>query len=744
MSPTNPSGECVVAYTANSWNSGFTAEIKITNNGSNAIQGWTLTYSYADGQQVTSSWNATVAQSGANVTATNPGSHWNGNIPANGGSVSFGVQGTHNGTNTNPASFVLNGMACNGGPIPTTNTPTATATETTPTPTHTGTTPTPTATATATSVTPTTPPASGRQMENLNRGLTRSWTGSGNFVSWRLLGTEPLSVSFNLYRGSTKVNSSPITNSTNYFDSGGSSSSSYTVRAVLNGQEQAPSESSFNISGNYHAVPLQVPPGGRTPDGVNYTYSANDASVGDLDGDGQYEIVLKWDPSNSKDNSQSGYTGNVYLDAYELNGTRLWRIDLGRNIRAGAHYTQFIVYDLDGDGKAEVACKTADGTRDGVGTVIGNANADYRNSSGYILSGPEFLTVFNGQTGAAMATTNYLPPRGNVSSWGDSYGNRVDRFLAGVAYLDGTRPSLIMARGYYTRSVIAAWDWRNGTLTHRWTFDTNNGYSSYAGQGNHQLSVADADADGKDEILYGAMAVNDNGAGLWTTGYGHGDAMHVSDLNPNRPGLEVWGIHEGSGTPGSALLDAATGATLWKTGNADVPRGIAVDIDPRYVGAEAWGGTSGLRTITNGQASSSAPSYANFAVWWDGDLLRELLNGDVVDKWNYNSGSLSRLYTLYNDGVTSNNGTKKNPALSADIFGDWREEIILRTNDSSQLRIFSTTTVTTHRLYTLMHDSVYRVGVAWQNVAYNQPPHTSYYLGVDMAAPTQPNVYVTP
>ncbi len=238
---------------------------------------------------------------------------------------------------------------------------------------------------------------------------------------------------------------------------------------MLNGVEQANS-ASFTLPANaatqqYLQIPLQIPAGGTTPSGEAYTYTANDLSIGDLDGDGEYEYVLKWDPSNAKDNSQSGYTGNVYLDAYELNGTPLWRIDLGRNIRAGAHYTQFIVYDLDGDGRAEMAVKTADGTRSGTGQVIGSSSADYRNSSGYVLSGPEFLTIFNGQNGAILATTNYVPARGDVGSWGDTYGNRVDRFLAGVAYLDGQRPSLIMSRGYYTRAVIAAWDWRNGALT---------------------------------------------------------------------------------------------------------------------------------------------------------------------------------------------------------------------------------------------------------------------------------------
>ena len=295
------------------------------------------------------------------------------------------------------------------------------------------------------------------RMENLGRGVVAVRTSSTQiYVGWRMLGTDPSNVAFNLYRSANggaavKLNSSPITATTNFVDSSAnmSQSNAYFVRPVINGVESAAS-ASFTRPANsptqqFISVPIQAPPGGTTPDNVSYTYSANDTSVGDLDGDGEYEIVLKWDPSNAKDNSQSGYTGNVYLDAYKLNGTRLWRINLGRNIRAGAHYTQFMVYDLDSDGKAEVACKTADGTVSGTGQVIGNSSADFRNSSGYVLSGPEFFTIFNGQTGAILATADYLPARGNVSSWGDNYGNRVDRFLAGVAYLDGQRPSLIFA-----------------------------------------------------------------------------------------------------------------------------------------------------------------------------------------------------------------------------------------------------------------------------------------------------------
>ncbi|MCE6998297.1 rhamnogalacturonan lyase [Saccharothrix sp. S26] len=562
----------------------------------------------------------------------------------------------------------------------------------------------------------------------MDRGVVSVRSGSGNLVSWRLLAGDPQNVGFNVYRGGTKLNSSPITSSTNYLDNGAAADASYTVRAVVNGAEQPASPASLAFGAGYRDVPIQSPGSG---------YVANDASVGDLDGDGDYEFVLKWDPDNAKDNSQSGVTGNVFIDAYRLDGTRLWRIDLGRNIRAGAHYTQFQVYDYDGDGKAEVAMKTADGTRDGRGTVIGNASADYRNSSGYILSGPEFLTMFNGQTGAAMSTVNYDPPRGNVSSWGDSYGNRVDRFLAGTAYLDGERPSLIMARGYYTRAVIAAWDFRNGTLTKRWTFDSNN-QSGYAGQGNHSLSIADVDADGRDEILYGAAAIDDNGRGLWTTGLGHGDAAHAGDFIPSRPGLEYFKVSEDSSKPGSWLADARTGQRLWTTASgSDNGRGVADDIYAGNPGAEMWSAADGSLRNGAGQNVGRKPSSMNFLIWWDGDPTRELLDQTRIDK--YGTSGDTRLLT--GSGVASNNGTKATPALSADLFGDWREEVVWRKSDNSGLRIYSTPHQTDRRIPTLMHDTMYRVAIAWQNTAYNQPPHPSFHIGSGMATPPWPDVH---
>lgn len=579
-----------------------------------------------------------------------------------------------------------------------------------------------------------------RQMEALNRGLVAVKTDGGIFVSWRFLGTENASVLFNVYRDGQKLNAAPV-KTTNYVDKNGSAGSTYTVRTVVNGTEQPASEKASVWAQPYHSVPLDKPAGGTTPKGEAYTYSANDASVGDVDGDGQYELILKWDPSNSKDNSQDGYTGDVLIDAYKLDGTKLWRINLGKNIRAGAHYTQFMVYDLDGDGKAEVAMKTADGTKDGTGKVIGNANADYRNEQGRVLSGPEYLTVFQGSTGKELVTANFEPARGNVSDWGDSYGNRVDRFLAGIAYLDGQRPSLIMTRGYYAKTMLVAYNFRDGKLSKLWTLDSSkSGNEAFAGQGNHNLSIADVDGDGKDEIIFGSIAVDHDGKGMYSTGLGHGDALHTGDLDPGRPGLEVFQVHEDKNAKyGLSFRDAATGKILWGVyAGKDVGRGMAADIDPRYPGQEVWANGS-LYSAKGVKIGSGAPSSTNFGIWWDGDLLREQLDSNRIDKWDYQNGVSKNVLTA--SGAAANNGTKATPTLQADLLGDWREEVMWRAEDSSALRIYTTTIPTEHRLYTLMHDPVYRLGIAWQNVAYNQPPHTSFFLGDGMAEQPKPNMY---
>ena len=590
-----------------------------------------------------------------------------------------------------------------------------------------------------------------RNMEKLNRGAHAVRVNTNEvLVSWRILGPEYTDgATYNLYKSGTLI-ASNLTVS-NYIDNT-STNSTYTISAVINGTEGNQSASTTVWGNFYNTIPLSPPKGGTTPDGVAYTYSANDASVGDLDGDGDYEIVLKWSPSNSKDNAHSGYTGNTILEGLEFDGASLWRIDLGINIRSGAHYTQFMVYDLDGDGKAEIACKTADGTKDGKNNIIGSSSADYRNSGGYVLSGPEFLTVFNGETGVEMATVDYTPARGKVSDWGDSYGNRVDRFLACIAYLDGIEPSLVMCRGYYTRTAIVAYDYRNGELIQRWNFDTGNGSNPYKGQGNHNLAVGDVDGDGKDEIMYGACAIDDDGIGLYSTGYGHGDAGHLTDIDPDSPGLEYYMPHEtanGSTRPGMSIRNAGTGAILWEVpASGDIGRGVAMDIDNNNRGLEVWSSDgSGLHDKNGTVISTTLPASTgggvsfNFGLWWDGDVQREILDRTVINKWNSSTHGSDRLVTLYNiEGASSNNGTKSTPTLTADIIGDWREEILMRNVDSSKLIIFTTNKVTTQRMYTLMHDPVYRLSIVWQNVAYNQPPHLGFYFGGGMDTPPNPNI----
>lgn len=581
----------------------------------------------------------------------------------------------------------------------------------------------------------------GKQIEKLNRGTVAIQTSSGIFVSWRLLATDPEGIQFNVYRGGTVLlNSTPL-NELNFLDPNGSASATYSVRPVINGVVQPEWRAGPVWTTPYRSVPVQKPAGGTTPDGVAYTYEINDGTPADLDGDGTYEIIVKWQPTNAKDNSQAGYTGNTLVDAYKLDGTRMWRIDLGRNIRAGAHYTTVVAQDFDGDGKAEVMMKTADGTRDGAGVAIGSSTADYRNSDGYILTGPEYLTVFAGPTGAALKTANYLPARGTVSSWGDSYGNRVDRFLGGMAQLDGARPSAIFARGYYTRAVIAAWDYRGGKLTSRWVFDSNtSGNGAAAGQGAHSFSVADVNNDGREDIVYGAATIDSSGRLLYATGLGHGDAQHVGKFIPDRPGLQYFMVHESPssyGNYGAAMHDAGTGAVIWGVSgeNSDVGRGICADIDSGRAGAECWASKGGLRTATGALISTTRPGAMNFAVWWDGDLMRETLDGTTIAKWAPSTGTLTTLVNGGSYSAASNNGSKATPVLSADLFGDWREEVVWRSSNDDALLVFSTTAPTTHRLPTLMHDTQYRVQVAAQNAAYNQPPHPSFFLGEGMTPP---------
>lgn len=609
-----------------------------------------------------------------------------------------------------------------------------------------------------------------RQMEFLNRGFVALQTEGGVYLGWRILATDSPATEFVLYKKSGNENREKLLvkqELNNFLDeSVDSEPAIYTLGVLKNGQEKLIDSISFTPVApgkeikNYFSIPLRIPEDGFV-NGKSYSYSANDASVGDLNGDGQYEIILKWQPDNAKNPPQTGFTGKQLLDAYTLDGEFLWRIDLGKNIRAGAAYTTFLVYDFDGDGKSEMICKTADGTKDGEGNVIGDPSKDWRNHDrhspmyGKIAKGPEYLTVFDGLTGKALDTKEYIPDRYPLNGWGGIGGNgrnddtasRADRFSACVAYLDGIKPSAVMIRGWYGRTAVVAWDFDGKNLNQRWNFDSKNAENPYSGMANHNLAVADVDDDDKDEICVGAMTVDDDGSGLFTTGLRHGDAMHLTDLDPSNPGLEVFGIHENEGrtkslqTPGAAQFDAATGEILWAKGpGVDVGRGTAADIDPRHAGYENWGGPGGLRDTKGNTISNKAPCSNNFLVWWDDDLTRELLDKNRIEKWNWEDQNCIPL--LIAEGVLSNNFTKATPVLSGDILGDWREEVIWRSEDNKFLRIYTPTTLSYHRFYTLMHDPQYRLSIAWQNSAYNIPPQVGFYLGAETKEFPNPNIKI--
>lgn len=724
---------------------------------------------------------------------------------------------------------------------------------------------------------PSAPPA-GVQLERLDRGLVAAATPEGVFLSWRLLGTEVsgagesgmVGVDFAVYRGEELVGT--VTDSTNYLHAGADGGATYRVAALVDGVE-VDSTTVQPWAQAYVDLPLTKPADGVTPTGEAYTYHANDMSVGDVDGDGQYEYVVKWDPSNSKDVSQKGYTGPVYVDTYEADGTLLHRLDLGVNIRAGAHYTQFLVYDFDGDGRSEIMLKTAPGTQtitysDGepvsaehitmpgqdvaagyahtddyrmsaadyaeylVGVfqgwhehpevVAGNWPAtleeawglapqyqyplseqdaralvdhyvdvyapsrsgrnDLRTFDGFVITGPEYLTVFDGASGAELETIHYKPGRHDDGlMWGDHAmsriepGNRVDRFLSGVAYLDGATPSAIFARGYYTRTTLVAYDWDGEHLQERWFVDSgwtpmtnpfNDGphgrpgtdpeFGSITTQGFHSLSAADVDGDGRHEIVYGAATIDDDGSLLYSSfdvlpegsgapgenvGLGHGDAMHVTDIDPARPGLEIFTVHEGGrwAPYGMAMREAEDGDLIFGTySGRDTGRGMIGDVVPESAGIESWAsmpggsGALGLHTPTGQLISDTVPG-TNMSIKWAADMTTQIINGaatttvvtPTVDDWQ--RGTL-----VTAEGTATNNWTKGNPSLVADVLGDWREELLLRTVDSSAIRIHLSTEVTDRKLYTLMHDPQYRAEVARQQTTYNQPSYTGFYLGSDL------------
>ncbi|MCK8621558.1 rhamnogalacturonan lyase [Prevotella sp. E13-27] len=625
--------------------------------------------------------------------------------------------------------------------------------------------------------------------------VPQSASGSKYLVSWRMLATDDDYTTFDVLRNGEVV-ASDINNSTNFLDTKGSNTAKYSIVTKRNGEKVSTTDAITPWQGIYNTLKLDRPAGGTFHDS-DYTYSPNDCSVADVDGDGRYEIVVKWEPSNPADNSQGGFTGPTIFDCYKILETdgkmtaqKLWRIDMGHNIRSGPHYVPFLFYDFDGDGKAEFIVKTGPGTKDGAGNYITEAadeavikatdnEKEYLNGGGQVMYGPEFLTVFSGQDGHAIHTVYYNPNRGcfvggapelRTDLWGDDYGNRSERYLATVAHLDAQNPthaSAVMCRGYYTRSYLWAVDFDGSKLSTRWrhasissktamktegngekdvrtyahaTYANTNFTTAYA-QGNHNLSCADVDGDGMDEVIYGSAAIDHDGNLLWSTGLCHGDALHVSDLMPDRPGLEVFQIHEDPPF-GMHVCDAATGELLiHMTGDGDTARGIAADFTEERGQEFSCFGNGSLYNATTGSVVGGAPEQ-NFRIYWDGDIYEEIFNG-IGNYHNqpylvkYNQGRIGvdgrNLYEL-GYSVTCN-GTKNSPCLQADIFGDWREEIIVFNNEDKQtLNIFSTAHETAARVPCLMTDHVYRLGITWQNSGYNQPPHLGYYLPDSTAA----------
>lgn len=638
-------------------------------------------------------------------------------------------------------------------------------------------------------------------MEWLDRGVVAvpGTSGDGILVTWRLLASEyNEGLTFNVYRNDSKINTSPIT-TLNYVDAEGEPGDSYVVETISTGETSNPVTAWGN---NYIDIPMQRPADrpnpalayGATSNADPITYTANDISVADVNGDGQYEILVKWSPSQAQDPGLTNrHTGETIFDLYTLEGELLWRINLGINIVSSAHHSAFNFYDLDQDGKAELSIKTADGTRgylpkadgtiddltDTPAWILGDSDAVWvgglenpaedkqinDTALGRVASGPETFTVFNGETGQPVHTVDYFAPYNITSNWGDTNNNRSDRFNGAVAYMpkNGVQgaepyPTVIEVRGHYGPHFTAAYQFIDGEIVEIWTFKLAD-WNAGSNQGNHNLKVADVDFDGYSEVVLGAITLDHDGTIVWSSNgtrgtitAGHGDALHVGPMVPDSDEIYVFQPHEAGPPNNVTLVRGSTGEPVWTyaANMGDVGRGVAANITP-LPGFEIWAIETPMYNIVSGEVittevggigvANKAP--VNFVLYWDGDLLSEFFDGPdnlnvteapSITKFNYDvatgESELTTLQTL--TGSYSNNGTKANPGLIADIFGDWRDEVLVRTSDNNALRIYTTDIPTEHVIYTLMHDPQYRLAVNSQNAMYNQPAHLSFYLGEDI------------
>ena len=610
------------------------------------------------------------------------------------------------------------------------------------------------------------------RVEYLGRGVSAVPAKGGVLVSWRFLGTDSADLRFNVYKGKKKLNDAPLA-VTNFFDAGAVKKATYTVVPVLAGAEDKKAAASASITKKtkpYLSFPVKQYKG--------KAYNINDVSVGDLDGDGEYEIVVRRNPLDMELASRTCYP---LIEAYRIDGTHLWTVDVGPNEICDIDIN-FLVYDFDGDGKAEMVMRSFEGTVDGTGAVIGDVDGDgitnYEFSIAkfkdrqYLSKGPEFLSVYDGMTGKEVARTPLLPARDPLQPWGNfpegdnRNVKRASHYLFAAAKLGGENASIVLVRGCWNAVGAAAWDYDGKQLSVRWLrpIDPVETIDNLYNAGYHSLTVVDVDFDGKDEILSGAMAIDDDGSILYATSADgvklrHGDAFDVAVMSKDFPGYLVWACHENKNLPTNIELhDARTGQVLFGlTKPKDTGRSRAADIDPTHPGWEVWGSTgtplqtlhgefiAGTPAELQGKQVFNAPVSMNAKLYWTGDLLAELFDYTAdghtpsIQKWNWEKKTAETIWTA--DGCSTNGGTKGNACLIADIFGDWREEVITRTEDETEIRIYATTEPTKYRIPTLMHDRTYREAIAWQNNHYNQPANLSYYLGAEADRVPLPPVY---